>query len=49
MSRRATFMLISILVNLAIGGFPQIGVAQTDPLLGLWQLNLAKSKFSPKA
>jgi hypothetical protein len=47
MSRRATFMLISVLLNLGIGGFPQIGVAQTDPLLGLWQLNLAKSKFSP--
>ncbi len=47
MSRRATFMLISILLGLAIGGFPQIGFAQTDPLLGLWQLNLATSKFSP--
>jgi hypothetical protein len=47
MSRRATFMLIGILLSLAIGGFPQVGFAQTDPLLGLWQLNLAKSKFSP--
>jgi hypothetical protein len=47
MSRRAPFMLIGTLLSLAIGGFPQIGFAQTDPLLGLWQLNIAKSKFSP--
>jgi hypothetical protein len=47
MSRRGAFMLIGVLLGLAIGGFPQIGFAQTDPLLGLWQLNLAKSKFSP--
>jgi hypothetical protein len=26
---------------------PQIGFAQSDPLLGTWQLNLAKSKYSP--
>ena len=26
---------------------PQIGFAQSDPLLGTWQLNLTKSKFSP--
>jgi hypothetical protein len=47
MSRRATFMPIGILLSLAIGGLPQIGFAQTDPMLGLWQLNLANSKFSP--
>jgi hypothetical protein len=47
MSRRATFMLTCILLSPATAGFPQIGFAQTDPLLGFWQLNLAKSKFSP--
>jgi hypothetical protein len=26
---------------------PQAGLAQGDPLLGMWQLNLAKSKYSP--
>jgi hypothetical protein len=47
MSRRATFILITIQLSLAIAGFPQRGFAQTDPLLGLWQLSLAKSKFTP--
>jgi hypothetical protein len=47
MSRLATFIQTGILLSLAIGGFPQTVFAQTDPLLGLWQLNLAKSKFSP--
>ena len=50
MTRRPTSMLTSMtLLGLAIGGLPQLGFAQTDPLLGLWQLNLAKSKFSPTA
>jgi hypothetical protein len=26
---------------------PQMAFAQTDPFLGTWQLNLAKSKYSP--
>jgi hypothetical protein len=35
------------LLVLAVGGFPETALAQTSPWLGLWQLNLAKSKFSP--
>jgi hypothetical protein len=26
---------------------PQIGFAQSDPLIGTWKLNLAKSTYSP--
>ena len=48
MARRATLMLAGLLMfGLATAGIPQLGFAQTDPWLGLWQLNLAKSKFSP--
>jgi hypothetical protein len=43
MNRRVAMALLF----LAIGGFPQICFAQSDPWLGLWQLNLAKSKFTP--
>jgi hypothetical protein len=35
------------LLGLAIAVIPQIGFAQSDPWLGTWQLNLAKSKYSP--
>jgi hypothetical protein len=27
--------------------FPQVSYAQTDPLIGTWKLNLAKSTYSP--
>jgi hypothetical protein len=35
------------LLGLAIAALPQLGFAQSDPFLGTWQLNLAKSKYSP--
>ena len=49
MNRRTTLMLTSVtLLGLAIG-IPQTAFAQSDPLLGIWQLNLAKSKYSGPA
>jgi hypothetical protein len=35
------------LLGLTIAALPQVGLSQSDPLLGTWQLNLAKSKYSP--
>jgi hypothetical protein len=46
MNRR--IMLTSIaLLGLAVATLPERGLAQGDPLIGLWQLNVAKSKYSP--
>jgi hypothetical protein len=49
MNRHTTFMLAGMtLLGLAIAALPpQVGFAQSDPWLGTWQLNLAKSKYSP--
>jgi hypothetical protein len=48
MTRRITLMLTgTALLGLAVAALPQIGFAQSDPFLGAWQLNVAKSKFSP--
>jgi hypothetical protein len=47
MNRRTTLMLTGMTLGLAIAAVPQIAFAQSDPFLGTWQLNLAKSKFSP--
>jgi hypothetical protein len=48
MKRHTTFMLIGmVLLGLAIGVFPEVGFAQSSPLIGTWRLNLDKSKFSP--
>jgi hypothetical protein len=48
MNRRTTLLLTGMtLLSLAVGAFPQAGFAQTDPFPGTWQLNLAKSKYSP--
>ena len=47
MNRRSILMLTGLaLLGLAFDAMPQAGF-QTDPFLGLWQLNLTKSKFSP--
>jgi hypothetical protein len=46
MNRRTTLMLIGM-TGLIIATLPQPGFAQSDPLTGLWQINLAKTKFSP--
>jgi hypothetical protein len=48
MTRRRTLTLTTMaLLGLAIAALPQVGFAQSDPSLGSWQLNLAKSKYSP--
>jgi hypothetical protein len=49
MCRRTGFTLRTmVLLRLAIAtALPQIAFAQSDPFLGTWQLNLAKSKYSP--
>jgi hypothetical protein len=36
------------LLGLAVAtALPQTGLAQSNPMIGTWKLNLAKSKFSP--
>jgi hypothetical protein len=48
MTRRTTFMLTSMaLLGLAVAALPQAGLAQSDPGIGTWKLNLAKSTYSP--
>jgi hypothetical protein len=45
-NRRTAFMLVGItLVGFAIAALPQLGLAQSSPLIGTWKLNLEKSKF----
>ena len=50
MNRRATLTLTSMalffLVALLATAAPKIGLAQSNPLIGTWKLNLAKSRFS---
>jgi hypothetical protein len=49
MKRRIGLMLTGMtLLGLAIA-IPQTAFAQSDPLLGTWQLNLAKSRYSAPA
>jgi hypothetical protein len=46
MNRRTTLMLTGMtLMGLAIAAFPQAGFAQSNALIGTWQMNLDKSKF----
>jgi hypothetical protein len=48
MTRRTTLLaLVAVLSTLAVAALPRIGFAQSDPFIGTWQLNLAKSKFNP--
>jgi hypothetical protein len=48
MNRRTAFVLTGMaLLGLAAAGLPQLGFAQSSPLIGTWKLNLDKSKFSP--
>jgi hypothetical protein len=48
MSRRATLMLTGMaLLGLAMATLPQLGFAQSSPLIGTWKLNLDKSKYGP--
>jgi hypothetical protein len=46
--RRTTLKLTGMtFLGLAIVALPQPSFAQSDPLAGLWHLNLAKSKYTP--
>jgi hypothetical protein len=46
MNRRTTFTVTGMtLLGLAIAALPQVGFAQSNPLIGAWKLNLDKSKF----
>jgi len=48
MNRRVlTTMMLRFLAVLFAAALPQSGFAQSNPLVGTWKLNLAKSKFSP--
>ncbi|HYM19093.1 MAG TPA: hypothetical protein VEU06_11055 [Micropepsaceae bacterium] len=38
---------VAILAALFFAAFPQMSYAQTDPLIGTWKVNVAKSTFSP--
>ena len=38
---------LSFVVALLVVSFPAAGLAQRDPAIGNWKLNLAKSKFAP--
>ena len=44
MNRRTTLFLVGITLA-GLPALPQLGFAQSDPLLGIWQLNVAKSKY----
>jgi hypothetical protein len=46
MTRRTALTGMSLL-GLAIAASSQLGFAQGDPLAGLWQLNLSKSRYNP--
>jgi hypothetical protein len=49
MTRRSTLTLTTMaLLGLAVAtALPQAGFAQSNPLIGTWKLNLAKSTYSP--
>jgi hypothetical protein len=50
MNRRTTLALTSmallLLATLIAMTVPKVGLAQSNPLIGTWKLNLAKSKYS---
>ena len=45
MNGRTAFMLIGLLGS--VTALPQTVFAQSNPYVGTWQLNLAKTKYSP--
>ena len=47
MNRRA--LTTMALLGFAVAMLPQAGSAQTNPRIGTWKLNLAKSTYSPGA
>jgi hypothetical protein len=46
MNRRAVLLLAGMTV-MGLSALPERGFSQSDPFLGIWQLNVAKSKYSP--
>ena len=44
---RRTALLLAGMTLMGLLASPQFGFAQSDPFLGVWQLNVAKSKHSP--
>ena len=44
---RRTFTTMALLGLAGATALPQAGLAQSNPLIGTWKLNLAKSKYSP--
>jgi hypothetical protein len=47
MNRRTTIMLTGMtLLGLAIAALPEVGFAQSSPLIGTWKFNLDKSKYT---
>jgi hypothetical protein len=50
MNRRTTLVLTGmVLLGLTAATLPDLGFAQSSPLIGTWKLNLDKSKFGPGA
>ena len=45
--KRRTILTLTVITLLGLAALPQTGFAQSAPATGLWQLNLAKSKYSP--
>jgi hypothetical protein len=44
---RRTFTTMALLGLVLPTALPQAGIAQSNPLIGTWKINLAKSKYSP--
>jgi hypothetical protein len=44
---RRTIVMLGLLSAVFATAAPQVGLTQSNPLIGTWKLNLAKSKFSP--
>jgi hypothetical protein len=47
MNRRTLSFIGTTFLGLAIAALPDAGFAQSDPMTGLWQINLVKSKYDP--
>ena len=44
---RRTFTTTALFGLAVATALPQVGLAQSNPLIGTWKINLAKSKYSP--
>ena len=44
---RRTLTTMTLLASVLPTALPQAGIAQSNPLIGTWKINLAKSKYSP--